>query len=351
MGRTSDIYIINQLRQKIRAGGFDKTTFLPSERKLAEEYQVGRGIIRGALKVLSEERIIYKVPNQGFRVKKRSGKRLKRIIVRLPTPVSSKAYEAMGLVAGLCAGANEIFAEVILSTPPSKLNLKELQERFNSGDIQGIIFLESSPDLPFEKIRNAGIPFVIANLEEKKEYPGVQMDYREIGRLAGKELLQRNYKRISVFSGPPERFLYKEILEGFHEALTAKKIQFPDSMHIIGDWRESPQTLRELLKRPVGERPETIFTIRDYRAAQVYAICGELSIRIPEDLGVISFDGVSWPEAEKAGLISITEEVSEIGRQAVFLLQNQFESGYTPEICMINAKISEGKSLPEKILP
>ena len=72
MGRIPDENIIHQLRQKIRSGGFDKTTFLPSERKLAEEYQVGRGIIRGALKVLSEEGIIYNVPRRGFRIKKKN---------------------------------------------------------------------------------------------------------------------------------------------------------------------------------------------------------------------------------------------------------------------------------------
>ena len=60
MGRTPDENIIHLLRQKIRSGGFENTTFLPSERKLAEEYQVGRGIIRGALKVLRKEGIIYK---------------------------------------------------------------------------------------------------------------------------------------------------------------------------------------------------------------------------------------------------------------------------------------------------
>lgn len=348
MGRIPDENIIHQLRQKIRSGGFDKTTFLPSERKLAEEYQVGRGIIRGALKVLSEEGIIYNVPRRGFRIKKKNDRRMKRIIVRLPTPVSAKAYEAMGLIAGMCAGANEIFAEVILSTPPAKLNLSELQERFNADDIQGIVFLESSPDLPFEDVVKAGIPCVIANLEEEKEIPCVRMDYRGIGRIAGMELMESGYHKIGVFSGPTDRFLYREILAGFRGALAEENLALSDSMHAVGDWQTPPHAIRELLTRPAGERPEAIFTIRDYRAAQVYAICEELSIRIPEDLGVISFDGISWPGAEKAGLTTITEDVAEIGRQAIFLLQKQFESGYDPIIFMISGQLISGKSLRQK---
>lgn len=348
MGRTSDLKIINLLRQKIRSGGFDKTSFLPSERKLAEEYQVGRGIIRGALKVLSEEGIIYNVPRRGFRAKKRSGRRLKRLIVRLPAPVSSKAYEAMGLLAGLCSGANEIFAEVVLSTPPAKINLEELKERFNANEIQGIVFLESSPDIPEEEFAKAGIPCVIANMENDKCFPGVRVDFREIGRIAGRELIRCGYRKIGVYSGPTEKFLYREILAGFRGALAEEELTLQDNAHVISDWNGTAQEIRTLLSRPENERPDAIFTIRDYRAAHVFAVCQELSIRIPDDLAVISFDGISWPEAEKAGLCTITEDVAEIGRQTIFLLQQQFESGYHPEIWNVSGKLIPGTSLQKR---
>ncbi|MBE6405600.1 MAG: GntR family transcriptional regulator [Lentisphaerae bacterium] len=349
MGRTSDIKIINDLRKKIRSGGFDQVTFLPSERKLAEEYQVGRGIIRGALKVLSEEGVLYNVPRRGFRVKKITKRRLKRIILRLPIQMSARAYEAIGLVDGICAGANDIFAEVILSTPPAKLNLSELKERYNANDIQGIIFLESSPDLAFDDIVKAGIPFVIANLEEEKMYPGVCMDYRGIGRSAGMELIQRGYRNIAVYSGSPEHYFYREILAGFRGALAEEKIPFDDAKILIGNWNDPPPAaLRKLLSKSKAQRPDAIFTLRDYRAAQVFSICEELALNIPDELGVISFDGITWPGAEKAGLSTISEEVSEIGRQAVALLQQQFESGYDPVKLMISGTLLPGKSLREK---
>ena len=348
MSRTPDENIIQQLRQKICSGGFDKISFLPSERKLAEEYQVGRGVIRGALKVLCEEGLIYNVPRRGLRIKKKTEKRMKRIIVRLPTKVTAKAYEVMGLVSGICAGANDLFAEVILSTPPARLNLPELRDRYNANDIQGIVFLEGSGEIPFEEFVQAGIPCVIANLEDDEEVPGVRMDYRGIGRIAGKELIQRGYQKICVFSGPMDHFFYREIFAGFRGALAEENLVLPDSMHIVNDKLSSPQAIRDLLMLPPEERPEAIFTIRDYRAAQVYAVCEELSIRIPEDLGVISFDGITWPGAENAGLTTIIEDVTEIGRQAVFLLQKQFESGYDPVICMIGGQLSPGKSLRQK---
>ena len=145
MPRSVNSEIVEMLREKIVSGGFDQVAFLPSERKLAMEYNVGRGIIRGALRVLCEEGVLYNIPKRGLRVQKTPERRMKRIILRMQSQISSRAYEATGIIGGICAGANDIFAEVVLSLPPAEFDLYELKERYNSGDIQGIIFLELFP--------------------------------------------------------------------------------------------------------------------------------------------------------------------------------------------------------------
>lgn len=346
MSRTVNAVIIDLLRKKILSGGFDQVTFLPSERKLAEEYNVGRGIIRGALRVLRDEGLVYNVPNRGFRIQKtQERRRLKRVILRMPDQVSAKAYEAVGLVAGICAGANEIFAEVILSTPLAALKLNELQERFNAGDIQGIIFLETSFNLSIKEVIKAGIPCVVANLEDDAVLPGVRMDYRGIGRMAGERIRQAGYRRPAVFSGMPTRFIYRELLAGFRGAIAEEGMLIADEMVVAGDRNELPEKLEKILTLPSNQRPDVFFTARDYRAKQIYQLCKKYSIRIPEDIGVISFDNISWPEAENYGLSTIAEDVREIGRQAMFLLQQQFESGFAPVTCVIPGNLVERKSL------
>lgn len=345
MSRTVNSGIINLLKKKILSGGFDNVTFLPSERKLAEEYQVGRGIIRGALRILKDEGIIYNVPQRGFRIHKRNERRrLKRVILRMEQ-VSAKAYEAMGLVAGICAGANEIFAEVIISTPPAMLDLKELQERFNAGDIQGIIFLETSFNLSFQEVINAGIPCVVANIESDDALPSVRMDYRGIGRTAGERLLQAGYTRPAVYSGTQSRFIYREMIAGFRGAAAEEGITLDNSAIVCGGIGETPEELEKLFALPADKRPDAFFAARDYRAKDIYRLCAKYSLRVPEDVGIISYDNISWPDAESSGLTSVTEEVNEIGRQAVFLLQQQFESGYAPVTCVIPGNIVERKSL------
>lgn len=345
MSRTVNSGIINQLRKKILSGGFDQVTFLPSERKLADEYQVGRGIIRGALRVLRDEGIIYNVPKRGFRITARGERRrMKRVILRMSAQISSRAFETFGLVAGICAGANEIFAEVILSTPPAELDLAELQERFNAGDIQGIIFMESSYNLSIQDVVDAGIPCVVANLEEDLPFPGVRMDYRGIGRMAGEKLFAGGSRRPAVCCGG-DRLLFREMLAGFRGAAAEEGVVLDESMIATLTLGGDVSDLERLLLLPPDKRPDAIFTMRDCRAEVLYKLCAKHSLKIPEDIGVISFDNISWPEAENAGLTTITEEVREIGRQSLFLLQQQFESGFAPVTCIIPGQLVERKSL------
>lgn len=348
MARSVDTRIVQLLRAKIISGGFDQTTFLPSERTLAGEYQVGRGIIRGALKVLKDEGILYNVPNRGLRIKEQQGKRLKRIILRLPVAMSAKAYETIGIVSGVCAGANEIFAEVILSTPPAELDLKELRERYNAGEIQGIIFVETSFNLPISQIIDSGIPCVVANIEEECTFPGVRMDYREIGRMAGRELLARGYRRIAVYTGRRERFIYREIVSGFRGALAEEDVFLDEGMIISGDMESVPEELYQALSLAPDKRPEAFFTVRDYRAAHLYRLCAEKNLSIPGDMGIISYDNISWPGAEAAGLTTISEEVVELGKQAVFFLQKQYEAGFTPVTGTISGKLICRSSMRER---
>ena len=345
MPRTVNEEIITCLRRKILSGGFDRVTFLPPERKLAEEYQVGRGIIRGTLRVLKEEGIIYNVPKRGFRIKNQTPRRLKRFILRLPQPMSVKAYETMGIVSGICAGANELFAEVLLSTPPAELDLKELRERFNADDIQGIVFLEQISGFDLDQLKKSGIPFVIANQENELDAPSVRMDYREAGRLAGLRLFQAGCRRPLVYSGPLDHFIYRDLLAGFRGAAAEENIPLDDSAVLCGTGHDPVPKLADRLTLPPGQRPEAVFTLRDYRAAHVYEICEKLSLRIPGDLEVISYDNITWPEAENRGLTSVTEEVQLIGRESVQLLRKIFESGGDAPSVLVSGQLIERGSL------
>ena len=350
MSRPANTAVAEKLRKKILSGAFEKTSFLPPERQLAEEFQVGRAIIRGALRTLGDEKIIYKVPKRGWRLFKREERRLKRILLRLSSRMNAEGYEGMGLVAGICSGANDIYAEVILSSPPMELDKKELLERYNAGDIQGIIFLEAASDVSVRQLVDCGIPCVVANLEEDLQLPCVRMDYHAIGAMAGKELLDRGYRNIAVYGGSLERFIYKELLAGFREIMDEAGIAPDKSLILCGKDELLQEKLSALLKAPAGQFPEAFFTLRDYRAGRLYELCAEYGLKIPEDVGIISYDDISWPAARRQGLSSIREDVYRIGKESVLMLQRIYESdSERVESVFLPGKLVERSSL--KTLP
>ena len=57
--------IAQDLEEKIRSGVFPESTRLPSERVLADEYQVSRTVIREALKILTEKNMVINHPGRG----------------------------------------------------------------------------------------------------------------------------------------------------------------------------------------------------------------------------------------------------------------------------------------------
>ena len=64
MARPLNREIIAALRSRILSGSYDHSEFLPSERSLAEELEVGRGTVRIALRMLQQEGILRMVPRR-----------------------------------------------------------------------------------------------------------------------------------------------------------------------------------------------------------------------------------------------------------------------------------------------
>lgn len=328
---------LSVLKAEIVSGKYKPGTFLPPERTLAESLGISRGTLRKILKELHNESFLRVNPGKGaYVIYGRDERRgLRRILVRFPgTDPRNKASEAVGALLGICSAASRLHAETLISFAPSgPSSSSEIISSFSADDIQGALFFETcdykKEILPLEK---AGVPYVVMNLE--KDIPAVtaKMDYREVGRCAGKHLIGLGRKKPAVLAGPLDmsRTIYREMLAGFRGALAEEEI-FLEKELIAETSRleDSKRVSLELLKRP--EHPTAFFTMRDYRAEGLYAACNELGLRIPEDISVVSYDNITWPAAANAGLTTVREQVEEMGEAAVEMLAEWIQSGQKPE--------------------
>ena len=168
MARPLNREIIAALRSRILSGSYDHSEFLPSERSLAEELEVGRGTVRIALRMLQQEGILRMVPRRGVCVvREAKPPRLERILVRCPGMLSRNAYELLGMLSAICVAASERFAEALLSFTPAPPAPQELEERYRKGDIQGMISIED-PDC-LAGLKERGVPAVVVNLERPQD--------------------------------------------------------------------------------------------------------------------------------------------------------------------------------------
>jgi GntR family transcriptional regulator, arabinose operon transcriptional repressor len=347
MARVHTISVLDKVRGDILSGKYCQVEFLPSERQLAELYDTGRGVIRTVLRKLREENLIYLIPDRGAKIAEIEKKQsLERFFLRFSGNITSKGTEGMGLLTGVCASAAENNAEVVMSFSDKPRFMSELVARHAKGDIQGLIFLEGwDRATMFSALETAGVPYLIANQELNDSTLCCQMDFRNIGRQAGRYLTGKGHRHIGVLAGSLDNYLYQEMLAGFRGALAEDEIMIAKNDIIEPDKKEQyPDLKRALL---ASERPTAFFAMRDHRAMKLYDTCRNLGIRIPEDISVISYDNITWPDAGHIGLTTLEQPVEEIGHESVELLRKWIISGTKPKSKKLYAKLIERASVKD----
>jgi DNA-binding LacI/PurR family transcriptional regulator len=345
------IKVKEHLTVAISNGRYAPGSYLPPERLLAAELEVSRGTLRKALEMLREVGIVRTNPGRGVRVTGGDNqRRLRRFVVCRPDNFDFfSAGESMLFLKGIFAGAAACHAEMLLSfysaSDPGP-EIEKLITDYTTENIDGVIFYDCHSyehiTLPLEK---AAVPYVVGNLEVDISAVSVKMDFRAIGREAGQRLLQNGHRDIGILCGSQDSFLYREITAGFRGALAEEEVTLRPEMIFICNTGAcaAEKTCHEMLNSK--KRPTALFTVRDIRAEGCYAACRELGLTIPDDLSVISYDGLSWPEAKQHNLTLIEQPAESIGSSAVELLAEWNNKGVRPESHIMPGVFRPGKSI------
>jgi len=336
---------LNRLRDRIKAGEWGENSFLPAERKLCAELDVGRGAIAAIFRELTLQGLIAIEPGRGVRVLGSGGDgggMLRQVLVieyaNYSISNSAEHLQLLGHLSQATAahGIGMSLAFIDLDQP-----IKPLLDRYARDEFQAVIVVERPELIDIELLLRHGIPTVEINYEAEGKFPCVQVDFREIGRIAGREFVKAGLRRIGVLAAASDSFFCREMIAGLKGVLAEEDLALakedvvywtsPTDLQLDcapGTVTNPDAALAAMLSRP--DRPEAFFVIRDWRAARIYEIARRMGLAIPADLAVISYDNVSWPEAASAGLTTVSEPTEALAEQSIAMLREWKQSGKRP---------------------
>jgi LacI family transcriptional regulator len=166
-----------------------------------------------------------------------------------------------------------------------------------------------------------GVPDVAA--------PVIDIPFREVSALAGRELGSAGHKHVAAFLG-----LHSEVtqlyLDGLRDGLRLHGVELNDSFVMWADTmlighedcsRHADKTeaaLNEMLSR--SDRPTAVFVSFDRLAVMVYLAAINRGLRVPEDLSIVTFGDSRRSGAILPGMATISVDEYQAGGKAYELL-------------------------------
>jgi LacI family transcriptional regulator len=169
-------------------------------------------------------------------------------------------------------------------------------------------------------------PVVFLTMESRPGVATVAIDNYAGGCLATEHLLEHGYRNIGHISGPTDWWEAKQRRDGWRDTLHAAGVPEADLHAEAGTW--SSASGARAIDRLLARYPEmdAVFVGNDQMALGVLQVACRRGLRVPEELAVVGFDGLSdaahyWPP-----LTTVRQDLRELGCTAVRELVRFIES-------------------------
>jgi DNA-binding LacI/PurR family transcriptional regulator len=139
-------------------------------------------------------------------------------------------------------------------------------------------------------------------------------------------LINKGYKKIAHFAGPPGVGVYEKRLKGYVDAIRKNKIPFIDGLllHTGLHTKDGYESMDLLFKSKLI--PDAIFTVNDPVALGACKRIKEAGLKIPNDIAAIGFSNNVITSVVDPSLTTIDQFPFEMGRKAAELLIQTIEN-------------------------
>ena len=349
------------LHAELTAGRLRPGDALPSEQQMAVKLGISRNTVRQALTMLDREGLIRRVQGKGTYVEADARTHLNKgqDIFALVMPQTWSGY-LPSLLRGFESACGDLQNRTIVCSTEHDVHRQgNTLLQLMHDKVSGVALLPTTqrpaPVYQVQQLHERGIPLVFCHHRVKgTSAPLVAIPFDQVGRVAGRALLERGHRRVGLFLlGPDEVAL--EYRDGLREVMEAGGGELPEEFIYYGKLGLSDVTgqreavraaVKKMCKRP--DRPTAIFCSFDNMAELVHLTLSRAGIRMPEDISLLGFGGMWRQSPIMHELTSVAVDEIEIGRRAVQIL-NEMRRGTRPldndEEIMMTLGITEGHTL------
>jgi LacI family transcriptional regulator len=252
-------------------------------------------------------------PNSAARTLRQHHSRMIGLVVPdFESPFFGELIDAIESAATL-AGYGLLVGASRQSTASEQLRFRELIAR----QVEGLLFVASSTDtLPPQALK---VP-VVAVDRFMPDVDWIGSNNRVGTKSAVDYLLSLGHRIIACISGPQDLAPARSRLTAFAEIMDPILRQEglePAQYNHIGafDFRCGMTGLHRFAA--LDPKPTAVFCSNDEQAVGLYRAAADLGLRIPTDLSVISFDGISLAPMLTPRLTTVAQPIDELGQRAV----------------------------------
>ena len=354
------LQVADILRREIAEGVFRDGDKLTTEEELRFRFRVSRQTVRQAIAQLEDDGLVDRRRGSGTYV--RHGPRKRQGLLRVGVLTSYMTdYISPMILSGMEETLNDNNAVMVLSSTRNDPKLeRSLLERMLDGQVDGLIVegcrtAEKTPNADcYLRLAERNIPvlFMNAYYREMEQTPHLVMDDYGGGRQAAEELIRRGYRRLGgVFKTDDLQGL--ERARGFREALTDLNIPFAekdvltftteDRMNLF-QTRESADFVRMLTEERTFDG---LVCYNDIFAAQLIEDLRKGGMKLPEELGIISFDNAEISGLCHPGLTTLAHPKQRFGARAAEKMLAMLE-GRKEESETMKWTLVERESAPDR---
>lgn len=222
-------------------------------------------------------------------------------------------------------------------------------EMLRTRRVDGLILVESEAvDDRIALLQRDEFPFVVIGNPHNQGIASVDNDNVHAGEIATRHLIESGYRRIGFLGGPSGVTVSDDRLEGYSRAVSEVG-QLVRVWHAAFGFERARQASMDILASK--EQPDALVVLDDFMAFGVVLAAREFGMRIPEDLGLISFNDSSLCRLVDGGLSSVSLGIDRIVRSAVNKLL-QIIDGENTQATVRDivpcALVARGSSIPHK---